>query len=95
MGKAKGPFKEWLKDPEYAKAYNQEGLLLRFWEGLLAYMNDEGITTDALARTMGKTSEELDAYLGGEREITMREAADFCYAAGCKVHFTFADPSES
>lgn len=78
---------EWLKDPEYAKAYAQEGVLMEFWEGLLGHLEENEVTLEEVRQKARITPDNLKKLMAGEEELTVRQAGDLCHIAGYRMVF--------
>lgn len=78
-------FEEWFKDPNYALAYAEQGILMSFWEGLLEQMANQGVTPHDLADQMGVDPEVLRQCMAGDREVTLRQAAEMAHRIQCRI----------
>lgn len=85
MGKRGQYLEEKMKDPEYRRHYNQEGVQIKFWEGLLEHLIEQGRTEEDLATLSGFGLERIKKCEAGDDDLTLREASDLCFAIGCRM----------
>lgn len=69
----------------------QEELILEATEALTKALTEQDLTMQDLALRSGKPQVLTIKYLSGERDMSLRELADFAAALGGRFRITFED----
>jgi len=73
-------------DPERARLYLQEKLILEVTEEIARLMVTQGVRRSELAKKLGKTKSSITQLLDGTSNLQIRTISDVLWALGAKLH---------
>lgn len=74
------------RESEYARLVAEETLIFDVTEEISRALDAAGITRKELAEALGRTKGHITQLLSGERNMTLRTAADLAHALDCRLH---------
>ena len=75
-----------LRDPENAKIFQQERLILEATSRICERMNERNVSKSRLAALLRTSKGYISQLLGGEQNMTLRKLSDVFFALGMTVH---------
>jgi len=73
------------QDPEIRRVFEQERLVVRITEAILAQMEQRGFSRASVARALGASRAHVSELLTGRRNMTLHTLADLASALGCRA----------
>jgi DNA-binding XRE family transcriptional regulator len=80
-----------LKDPEFAKEYNDLDLQYKIIHELLHYRIENNITQDELSRRTGISKSNISRFESGKHSPTLKMIYRIANGLGKKINFNFLD----